>query len=523
VEAQLAGPNVLDGMLAQQQQARLGAQSKAGTTMHTLGGSWGDPVPGEAEYVYPTREDLMEMFGEQAVENGIMMAGGSHTRKIEKWEYPRHIGMPVCAKWKKDFTCLKFEQAGYCPFDHPQEGETNDLEEWATQKQWLEAAKHGDSATIAALLEKGTDVNLCLAPTTKDISLDLVGRTALGMAVRVGHMEVLDCLLGAPRLSLEMQQHETMSPLFAALLPVDSKAANLEAIVGKLLHARADICERDSQTGQTVLHHVLARKNFAVVEYLLKNRAQPNTNDHSGTTALAVAASRGHLPSVEALLQRKAEPGTQAQAATRPGPGPSPLGIAAHRGEVTIVKKLLATGLKPDANAWVGAMGLEDGTIKKELQRHGGSPWSRNLDGSVALHVAAKEKGAQKSLETGGTAGKADEITAKLLAFHEERGDLEAALDVVDHRGVTPLMVAARHQNGEVCKLLVNAKANTNAQDKEGNTACHHTYELEDCMWILRILIRRGKADYKIKNFAGQEPQLPNEDKTKITSGCKTQ
>lgn len=194
-----------------------------------------------------------------------------------------------------------------------------------------------------------------------------------------------------------------------------------------------------------------------------------------------------------------------------------------------------------------GTCGTNGGALLHEWQRRGATPLSRNLDGAVALHVAAQLKGitvappgqgqaaeaARKEKERKGEAvpqapslwesSSAEGLTEQIIAWHVEKGKL-SGLDAKDRRGWTPLMVASRHQNGEVCKLLLNAKADANAQDNEGNTACHHTFELIDCMWILRILIRRGGADYKKLNHAGNPPQLPNEDGVgSMAEGCKAQ
>jgi len=61
--------------------------------------------------------------------------------------------MPVCAKWKKNASCLKFEQCMYCPFDHPPEGETTTGEEWSKQKDWLQAALDLNLDSMKSMLE----------------------------------------------------------------------------------------------------------------------------------------------------------------------------------------------------------------------------------------------------------------------------------------------------------------------------------------------------------------------------------
>ena len=67
------------------------------------------------------------------------------------------------------------------------------------------------------------------------------------------------------RAGLARHPHETMSPLFAALLPAEGKAC--EATAKLLLEARADVREADPVTGQSALYHCVVR-NPALVPFL---------------------------------------------------------------------------------------------------------------------------------------------------------------------------------------------------------------------------------------------------------------
>jgi len=210
-------------------------------------------------YVYPTKDELVVTFGAQIVEAGRHIAAGRNTRKFDPSEYPRHREMPICAKWKKERACLKFEQCGYCPFDHPQDGEACTPEEWAAQKAWLQAAQDSDVDTLRSMLDaKTVDINLCLAAHTKDVSMALLGKTALSCMVRKGNTVGMKLLL-SKKAAVGKQVSETMSPLFASVMPAEGKN-NMSEVVQIMVDAKADIKERTQEGGQSVLHHAIARK-----------------------------------------------------------------------------------------------------------------------------------------------------------------------------------------------------------------------------------------------------------------------
>ena len=74
------------------------------------------------------------------------------------------------------------------------------------------------------------------------------------------------------------------------------------------------------------------------------------------------------------------------------------------------------------------------------------------------------------------------------------------ALNVIGPNGRTSLIVAVDQQELDIMRLLLDLKANVNAQDEHGMTALHHCVEL-DSLAAAKLLI--GKADLQMRDKYG--------------------
>ncbi len=90
-------------------------------------------------------------------------------------------------------------------------------------------------------------------------------------------------------------------------------------------------------SGTTLLMFAANNGNEALLDFLLRSRANTMKYNRFGDTALALAALRGHLPIVRRLVEVGAD---------LSGPGWSPLQYAAFAGHTDVVRLLLAR--KPD-------------------------------------------------------------------------------------------------------------------------------------------------------------------------------
>lgn len=143
--------------------------------------------------------------------------------------------------------------------------------------------------------------------------------------------------------------------------------------------------------------------------------------------------------------------------------------------------------------------------LKDQLQK--GQPPPRNKDGSTVLHVAALQREWGSRITRGYVT---DESTKDLI-------------NVQNNKGVTAIMVAGRHANldgGKTVKCLVEAKADPDLQDKQGNSALHWTEHLDGdqnlAVETFKCLVETGGANVDVQNAKGDKANLPME-------GCKMQ
>ncbi len=148
--------------------------------------------------------------------------------------------------------------------------------------------------------------------------------------------------------------------------------------------------------------------------------------------------------------------------------GRTPLMIAAFRGHPHAVKVLLAAGAQVNARS----------RARDETALHEALEWNNNRDNNNP------------------------EIVAMLLAAG-------AHVYATDEHGRTPLLAALNYpKNDEGCNdilhLLLNAKSNLHARDKDGNTALHLAAKNRRTQ-ALRVLIEKGLY-IDAQNKAGNTP-----------------
>jgi len=484
---------------------------------------------------YPPRDELLEQWPPPRCGPLLMSSGGVSKHEPEKWEYPKNEHQMDCAKWKKNGTCLKFEQTGWCPFNHPYDAPPIPMsgklvcsavaEE--NYKIWLEAAKAGDQELLQLLITGGpnqpkADVNYVAEPGTKGISMDLQGKSAANVCARLGHKDCLLLLLqnGAKR---QKHEHEIHSLLFAAAQKSTNKEKDCEECVQICLDNRVSIAEVDDQTGQTLLHSVIDRKHYAILPYLIREFKKENAKmtskgigvdhlDANNFSALHVAVAKGSVEAVSVLFAAGASANTQMHVESVPCTGNSPIGIACKKGNIEIVELLLQNGANVDANAVVYASILEDQSIYALLE-------AANLKTKKpkAL-VLAKNKDRSSTVHVACCISKDDQALVALqrvveLAVEAGTADVTAFVNSQNTRGVSPLMMACRLKNMETIRhLLVEHKANAFAQDCDGNSALHHTeHIMEGSDEVILLVCKKGGGERlpEIKNNLGQTPSLP--------------
>lgn len=153
------------------------------------------------------------------------------------------------------------------------------------------AAKHGDTATVRALLSAGAEAD----------GQNLIAETPLHLATRGGHAAVAAALLAAGA-AVDEPQHRGSTALHYA-----ASAGHCELIQALLVRGAA--LDRQSVVG-TPLHCAAGNGHFEAVAALLAAGARANraSSDGGGATPLHCAAGRGHEAVVLALLSVRACP-----------------------------------------------------------------------------------------------------------------------------------------------------------------------------------------------------------------------
>jgi len=208
------------------------------------------------------------------------------------------------------------------------------------------------------------------------------------------------------------------------------------------------------------------------------------TTQEPGCTPLMRAAESGRLAKVRALLAAGADVNAKI-----PHWEHTALMLAAGNDHLEVVEALLAAGADPNAVAfghggvfslaWMFAM---DRCNKK---------WLEMMDAMIAAGVEINPKTGLYLSPLG--YGIVEKDTVMVEAMLKRGADVNLRDEAT---GETLLMFAARYSSVEVVKILLDAGADVNATNKEGNTALVTAKESEDNMWRDRIvwLLKRAGA-----------------------------
>lgn len=260
-----------------------------------------------------------------------------------------------------------------------------------------------------------------------------------------------------------------LSPINSKLLK-QSEKGNIEQIL-QLLDMGADVNAKDKE-GWSPLLNALGMNHFQAAEILIDAGADVNyklPTSPFDKTPLMKAASVGSLSMVEILLSKGAAVNAKRE------DGTTALIFAASGGHLAVVQKLLTAG------ADIHARNTEQGALGASL-----------LQGHREVAEFLRAAGAQLNLSEAAACGLTDEVRALLAAGASP--DEGAA---IAH--------AASSENLEIIILLVEAGANINAQDSDGNTALHHAaqWEMHD---IARYLLTKCNALADIENDDDETP-----------------
>jgi len=209
-------------------------------------------------------------------------------------------------------------------------------------------------------------------------SYNIRAHEALSEAAKIGAMDNLN-------IRGDLQNKDGLEALFIAAAKGDQRE------IERLIQEGVDVNGQKKngwKTGWTALFYAAAsgRDNSAVIELLLKHKANINAKDVNGRTAL-LAAMEPHdtRANIKALIDGGADVSVQDFG------GDTPLIEAAGLGDAVVVKMLLEKGANPDAKqnqgrtALMTAAALSHAEVVKALLDGGADPHKIDNEGNTAL------------------------------------------------------------------------------------------------------------------------------------------
>jgi ankyrin repeat protein len=414
------------------------------------------------------------------------------------------------------------------------------------QGSLADAVRHGDAATVRAMLGRKADVNASAAD----------GTTALHWAVQRDDAAMVDALLRAgakagvaTRLGVTPVQlaatngnaavltrlldagadANTALPDGETVLMTAARTGGVDA-VRVLLDRGADIRRKEPSKGQTALMWAAAENNAAVVKLLIARGADVKERSQGSFTPYLFAVRGGHISAAQVLLDAGVDVNEGLP------DGTSALVLAVVNAHYELASALLDRGANPndDGQGWTALHQIA---------------WSRrhnagfNLPGPVAtgsvdsLALVRKlvARGAdvnarQKKEPRDGNRNMLNRLgsTPFLLAAKSDdvplmRVLLECGADprIATNNGTTPLMAAAgvgiwapgenpgTHEEALAAVQLAfeAGGGDVNAIDKEGETALHGAVYRGGAIPVMQFLIDKG-AKLDVVNKKGWTPLI---------------
>jgi uncharacterized protein len=340
------------------------------------------------------------------------------------------------------------------------------------------ASRTGRAETARALLLHGADVN------ARDTARQ---QTALMWAVAEGHADVVGLLIES---GADVHARSASRPRLGFI------AGNRNGTG----HSPESILANSRQFddgGYTALLLAAREDDAESAKLLLKAGARVNDVAASGASALLVAVHSDSPNVATLLLEAGADPNAD-------GAGYTPLQAAVLRGNLEVVKALLARGAQPNARI----------TKPTPARRYGNEyVFGDHLVGTTPFYLAAKfgELDIMRTLAAAGAdtrAQGADGSTAIMLALDTpatRTGNAEGfGTDRRDRYGLVTAVTPDQVEGDalSIAKLAIELGGDVNQTDRDGNTALHLAAS-KGFNRVIQLLADNG-ATLNIRNRKGQ-------------------
>lgn len=329
------------------------------------------------------------------------------------------------------------------------------------------ACAWGVKAIVEVLIEHGADV----------AEPDHEGRSPLHHAALEGHVAVVELLLGRHPANIDA----LVEDVDQTALMLASKAGHLD-VVRCLLRHGASLTQGDSE-GMTALHHACAEGCTATVQLLIEAGADPKHTDDKGITGLHHAIKS--LDVINALLDQGLDVNLL------DAHGATPLHHAAARGRDDVVKALLDRGADPAVRDSRGMTALHMARrgagygvadmLSQRMAQHSGveSPVSVEEGEMRACNATAYMlRHMLKGMPAGKTLGRKHEYRlAHGMGMKIQAAFLSsqiADMDCVDAEGMTTLHQACAYGHRDAVEMLLTHGARMEVMDHSAMTPLHH-------------------------------------------------
>ena len=322
----------------------------------------------------------------------------------------------------------------------------------AVEPSIAEAAKNGDSVTIAALVKSHTDVNVPTADGSTALHwaahrddaatvetlihagakvnvANRYGATPLWIACSNGSLSVVTALVSAGA-NPNMLALEGESPLMAA-----TRGGNIKVVELLLAHG-ADVRVQDAWKGQTALMWAVGdfERHTEIARVLVEHHSDVNASSKRGFTPLLFALRQGDTDAVHLLVEAGAD-------VNHPSPDGGNMLIAAiTNSRYSVAQYLLEKGANPNAADKQGFTPLQHAVRK----RPSGSKQALTLMSALASHGA--EVNARTPL-------------VRLTWPDDHEVTPRPIIDEIEFGGATAFWIAANAGDVEGLRLLLSLGA----------------------------------------------------------------
>ena len=362
------------------------------------------------------------------------------------------------------------------------------------------ASRGGHSAVAQILIETGLDVD----------AVDVRGWTPLAIAVDHGQLDIVELLIRR-KATIDIASDNGASPLLIAL---DHRHL---AIADLLLKEGADVNWFNSKR-RTALIFAADWRSIETTKWLLQKGADVNFADHDGWTPLLLAARYGHSELAKLLLENGANPNSSLN-----DNGWTPLLFACRHGYPEVVDLLLEKGVDPNVALHEGQKPLLLALLSKHnriadllLGKNANTDMSSSLHLKLLRVAMGKDKLDDVELLLSMMPRAYEDMGPEwgsLLYFAAQIGDLDI-LKVLCHANYThlhtpsnlghsALFLASIEGHQDVVEFLVGVQeVDVNTRDWKGRTAlCAAT--THGHLKVVKILVNAG-ANLECVDHEGQ-------------------